>query len=215
MKNKITERQQEIFNFIQAFLSETGYPPTLREIAKKFEMSSTFGVRRHLEALAKKGYLTIESNASRGITLLKTESEKMGLKDSDPDDRFNSIPIVGRVAAGSPILAIENIESSLIIDPSFVKKTDDAFALHVTGDSMINAGINEGDIVIVSPNDNSNNGDIVVAMLDGEVTVKTLEIKNNKIRLIPENKKYTPIEINEINEFKIIGKVKGVLRWLN
>jgi repressor LexA len=215
MKNKITERQQEIFNFIQDFLSETGYPPTLREIAKKFEMSSTFGVRRHLEALAKKGCLTIESNASRGITLLKTESEKMGLKDSDPDDRFNSIPIVGRVAAGSPILAIENIESSLIIDPSFVKKTDDAFALHVTGDSMINAGINEGDIVIVSPNDNSNNGDIVVAMLDGEVTVKTLEIKNNKIRLIPENKKYTPIEINEINEFKIIGKVKGVLRWLN
>lgn len=215
MKSNITEKQQSIYDFIQNFVNETGYPPTLREIAKKFGLSSTYGVKKHLDALVKKGYLNIESYASRGITLLKSQSKNMGLKNSDPNNTFYSIPIVGRVAAGSPILAIENIESALIIDPSFVKKAEDTFALRVTGDSMINAGINEGDIVIVSPIETAGNGDIVVAMLDDEVTVKTLENKNNIIRLIPENEKYKPIEVNDEKEFKLIGKVKGVLRWLS
>lgn len=213
-KNQLTERQQEILKFIQQFLGESGYPPTLREIGKHFQISSTFGVKRHLEALEKKGYLNIESNASRGISLIKDD----GFKDvSYPyrDDAFIKVPVVGRVAAGSPILAMENIEGTVILDPSFIKKADDAFALKVRGDSMIDAGIYEDDLVIVNPNDKGKSGEIIVAMLDDEVTVKRLEKKENKIRLIPENKQFEPIEINKQSKIEIIGKVRGVVRWLN
>jgi repressor LexA len=119
------------------------------------------------------------------------------------------------VAAGSPITAIENIEGNVVIDPTFIKKTEDSFALRVKGDSMINSGIFEGDLVIVIPNKNPANGEIVVAMLDDEVTVKTFENKNNKIRLIPSNDNYGPIEITGNREFSIVGKVVGVVRWLN
>ncbi|HEY7751079.1 MAG TPA: transcriptional repressor LexA, partial [Ignavibacteriaceae bacterium] len=128
---------------------------------------------------------------------------------------YNKIPIVGRVAAGSPILAVENIEGSVVIDPSFIKKPENAFALKVRGDSMINAGIHEGDLVIVSPSERGQTGDIIVAMIDDEATVKTLELKGNDIRLLPANENYKPIEIKNKNEFKIIGKIKGVIRWLN
>ena len=215
MKKELTDRQNKILTFIRDFLRENGFPPTLREIGKAFEISSTFGVKRHLDALEKKGYIRIESNASRGIAILQDDDGINLSTANDQNEFFSKIPIVGRVAAGSPILAMENIEGSVIIDPSFIKTTEDAFALRVRGDSMINAGIFEGDIVIVSPNQKGNNGDIIVAMLDDEVTVKRLEMKNNSIKLIPENKDYRPIEINEKSRFSIIGKVKGVVRWLN
>ena len=215
MKKELTDRQNRILTFIKEFLRENGFPPTLREIGKGFEISSTFGVKRHLDALEKKGYIRIESNASRGIAIIQDEDGMNLSAANDQNEFFSKIPIVGRVAAGSPILAMENIEGSVIIDPSFIKTTEDAFALRVRGDSMINAGIFEGDIVIVSPNQKGNNGDIIVAMLDDEVTVKRLEMKNNSIKLIPENKDYRPIEINEKSRFSIIGKVKGVVRWLN
>jgi len=215
MKKELTDRQSRILTFIKEFLRENGFPPTLREIGKGFEISSTFGVKRHLDALEKKGYIRIESNASRGIAIIQDEDAMNLSAANDQNEFFSKIPIVGRVAAGSPILAMENIEGSVIIDPSFIKTTEDAFALRVRGDSMINSGIFEGDIVIVSPNQNGINGDIIVAMLDDEVTVKRLEIKNNSIKLIPENEDYMPIEINEKSRFSIIGKVKGVVRWLN
>ena len=212
MKNQLTERQQEILSFISQFRDANGYPPTLREIGKKFDISSTFGVKRHLDALVKKGYLNVESNASRGISLIHSLFPG---PNYDRDNEFSKIPIVGRVAAGSPILAIENIEGSVVIDNSFMKRTDDCFALKVKGDSMINAGIFEGDLVIVSPSKESVNGDTVVARLDDEVTVKTFEKKKNKVRLIPENENYDPIEVDDKKEFSIIGKVVGVIRWFN
>jgi repressor LexA len=215
MKNKLTDRQQEILSFISQFREANGYPPTLREIGKKFDISSTFGVKRHLDALVKKGYLNIESNASRGISHIHNISSVQSINFNPVDELFRKIPVVGRVAAGSPILAIENIEGSVVIDHSFMKKSDDCFALKVKGDSMINAGIFEGDLVIVSPNKESVNGDTVVARLDDEVTVKTLEKKNNKIRLIPENENYRPIEVDDEKEFSIVGKVVGVIRWFN
>jgi repressor LexA len=215
MKNKLTDRQQEILSFISQFREANGYPPTLREIGKKFDISSTFGVKRHLDALVKKGYLNIESNASRGISHIHNISSVQSINFNPVDELFRKIPVVGRVAAGSPILAIENIEGSVVIDHSFMKKSDDCFALKVKGDSMINAGIFEGDLVIVSPNKESVNGDTVVARLDDEVTVKTLEKKNNKIRLIPENENYKPIEVDDEKEFSIVGKVVGVIRWFN
>ena len=213
MKKPLTDRQQEILLFIEQFRESVGYPPTLREIGKKFSISSTFGVKRHLDALVKKGYLIIESNTSRGITSVRNDDDKP--KYNYENNVFAKVPIVGRVAAGSPITAIENIEGSVIVDPAFIKKAEDSFALRVKGDSMINSGIFENDLVIVTPNKNPMNGEIVVAMLDDEATVKTFENKNNKIRLIPSNDNYQPIEITTDREFSIVGKVIGVVRWLN
>lgn len=214
-KKQLTDRQEEILNFIQQFLQGNGYPPTLREIGKRFDISSTFGVKRHLDALTKKGYLNILSNASRGITITPNEFESPTTINIDEINNINKIPIVGRVAAGSPITAEENIEGSIVIDPGFLKKDADSFALKVKGDSMIEAGIFEGDLVIISPKATSVSGDIIVARIEDEVTVKVYENKNQQIRLIPQNKMYEPIVIKNKNEFSIVGKVTGVLRWLN
>jgi len=217
MKDQLTDRQEEILNFIKQFRSETGYPPTLREIGKKFDISSTFGVKRHLDALVKKGYLNIESNASRGISFQKDDDNdnKLNLFQLEKDHGFKKIPVVGRVAAGSPILAEENIDGNIVIDSSFTKMADDCFALKVKGDSMVNAGIFEGDVVVVSSKREPVNGDIVVALINDEATVKTYENKNGKIRLIPQNDLYQPIEILNKQEFKLAGKVVGVVRWFN
>jgi len=215
MKDKLTDRQEDILAFIKQFTLESGYPPTLREIGKHFQISSTFGVKRHLDALVKKGFINIESNASRGISFIRKSSDEFIERTIGDDDAFIKIPIIGRVAAGLPINAVENLEGSLVVDPSFLKKAEDAFALRVKGDSMINAGINDKDLVIVSPKEQAKNGDIVVAMLNDEATVKKFEFINNKIRLIAENNAYTPIEVKTEDDFKLIGKVKGVVRWLN
>jgi len=213
-KKQLTDRQEKILCFIQQFQQESGYPPTLREIGKHFGISSTFGVKRHLDALVKKGYLNILGNASRGISINKDE-----LFNPEPINIFekenNKIPIIGRVAAGSPILAEENIEGSVLIDQTFLKKSDNCFALKVKGDSMIDAGIFDGDLVIVSPQVAANNGDIIVARISDEVTVKIYEFKNQVVKLIPQNKDYNPIVVENKEEFSIVGKVTGVLRWLN
>ena len=215
MKNKLTDRQEDILIFIQQFTAENGYPPTLREIGKHFQISSTFGVKRHLEALVKKGHINIESNASRGISMIKKNQEEFPETSFNEESMFLKIPVVGRVAAGLPITAIENMEGSLVVDPTFLKKAEDAFALRIRGDSMINAGINDGDLVIVSPNEEARNGDIIVAMLNDEATVKRFELIDKKIKLIAENSAYSPIEIKSEDNFNLVGKVKGVVRWLN
>jgi repressor LexA len=215
MKNKLTDRQEDILIFIQQFTKENGYPPTLREIGKHFQISSTFGVKRHLEALVKKGHINIESNASRGISMIRKNQDELPETYFNDESIFLKIPVIGRVAAGLPITAIENMEGSLVVDPAFLKRAEDAFALRVKGDSMINVGINDGDLVIVSPNEQARNGDIVVAMLNDEATVKRFELVDKKIKLIAENSAYSPIEIKSEDEFKLIGKVKGVVRWLN
>ncbi|HAB51360.1 MAG: repressor LexA [Ignavibacteria bacterium RIFOXYB2_FULL_35_12] len=215
MKNTLTDRQKDILNFIEQFRNENGYPPTLREIGKRFEISSTFGVKRHLDALVKKGYIAVESNASRGISYLRHEFDNTAVKVIASEDIFTKIPIVGRVAAGTPILAIENIEGSLVIDPSFLKKSGEHFALKVRGDSMIDAGIFDGDFVIVSSRKEALNGEIIVAMVGDEVTVKIYENKVNKVSLIPQNKNYSPIRIDSKSDFSILGKVSGVIRLLN
>ena len=216
LKKELTNRQEEILIFIKEFLYQNGYPPTLRQIGKQFDISSTFGVKRHLDALEKKGYLNIESHASRGISIIKDDNEfSLPSIIRDEDNLLNRVPIIGRVAAGSPILAEENIEGSILIDPSFMGKAKDCFALKVKGDSMINAGIFEDDLVIVSPQSSAHTDEIIVARIDDEVTVKKYFSKGNEIKLIPENDTYSPIIINEENEFTIIGKVTGVVRWLN
>lgn len=208
MSEQLTERQKEILEFIRQFIDETGYPPTLRDISRKFGMSSTFGVQRHIDALTKKGYLSKESNTSRGLCLVRDESSR-----NEPDP-FSQIPIVGRVAAGLPITAMENIEGSLLVDNNFLRHRDNHFALKVKGDSMIDDGIFDGDFVIVSPSVDAHNGEIVVASLLDEVTVKRFSNRNGQIQLLPANKQFSPIIINNLENFTIIGKVVGVMRWL-
>lgn len=215
MKNKLTDRQKEIFNFIKDFIDENGFPPTLREIASHFNMASTFGVKRHLDALKKKGFLSVESFASRAISITK------GIEGLSTQNKFEgnfkilNIPIIGRVAAGSPILSEENIDGTIAIDSSFLSKSRNCFALRVTGDSMVNAGIFDGDLVIVNPDEKVSNNDIVVARVDDEITVKNFEKVGNNFLLIPQNDKYKPIKITSKNNFSLIGKVIGVIRWFN
>ncbi|PIW70081.1 MAG: transcriptional repressor LexA [Ignavibacteriales bacterium CG12_big_fil_rev_8_21_14_0_65_30_8] len=210
MSKNITDRQKEILDFIQNFKELNGYPPTLREIGKFFNISSTFGVKRHLDALVKKGYLNVESNASRGISIVRDQNT------NNSNNNSKEIPIVGRVAAGIPITSYENLEGTVSIDSSFFKREDEEnFALKVKGDSMIEEGIFEGDLLVITPQKTANNYDIIVAMVDGEATVKTYINKNKTITLLPANKNYSPIVIESKQDFSIIGKVKGVLRWMN
>ena len=209
MKNQLTDRQKEILDFIKEYLGFNGYPPTLREIAKQFNIASTFGIKRHLDALQKKGYLSVESFASRAISLTENPTEK------NQQNNSVEIPVVGRVAAGYPIMSEENIEGSISIQSGLLKNKSEIFGLKVKGESMKNAGIFEGDIIIVNQQKDAVNGDIVVALLDNEATVKRFLIKNNKITLMPENENYNPIEVNNSDEFSIIGKVMGVFRWFN
>jgi repressor LexA len=211
MKKELTDRQQEILDFIQEYISIKGFPPTFREIAKHFNMASTFGVKRHIDALVKKGFLSNESKTSRTLSILSD-----GLnKSKQIFDNIIGIPIVGRVAAGQPILAEENIEGNLLLDAAMVKAKTECFGLKVRGDSMINAGIFEGDLVIVSPQQNAVNGDIVVALLHDEATMKRFIVNENIIYLMPENERYQPIEVNQREDFSIIGKVIGVFRTYN
>lgn len=229
MKTELTERQKEILNFIQKFLQKSGYPPTIREIGKEFKISSTFGVKRHLDALVKKGYLSIDNNISRGLSLRNVP--EVVLPEADvtakganvlisvvPDiirAEIQYLPVVGRVAAGFPITAIENIEGNIPVDSSLIRKNPDCFALRVKGDSMINAGIFEGDLVIVSPQKFANNGEIVVALIGDEATVKRFHRQGDEIVLIAENTNYQPIIINNREDFSIVGRVIGIQRWYN
>jgi len=216
MKKNLTDRQNEILNFIQQFRDEVGYPPTLREIGKKFGISSTFGVKRHLDALVKKGFLSVESNASRGIAVLDIESgEVENIRKLEESQLFSRIPVIGRVAAGTPVTAIENVEGNIIVDSTFLKRAENCYALKVKGDSMINIGIFEGDYVIVSSVSDASHNEIVVALLEDEATVKRFYKNDKDVMLIPENEKYLPIDLTNNENCSIIGKVIGVVRWFN
>ncbi len=210
MKKELTERQKEILEFISQFIENNGYPPTLREIGANFNIASTNGVKRHLSALEKKGYLSIESNASRALSVV-------GADDSVESSNENThvVPIIGRVAAGYPILAEENIEGKLALDAGLFKFKPGSFALKVRGDSMVNAGIFENDVVVITPEKEARNGEIIVALLNDEATLKRYVKQNNDWFLMPENENYTPISVKGREDFSIVGKVKAVIRTFN
>jgi len=211
MKTELTERQNSIYQFIKEYIDFNSYPPTYREIGTQFGIASTFGVKRHIDALIKKGFLNIGENSSRTISLTANMKENIQPQQSNTIE----IPIIGRVAAGQPILAEENIEGTFNIQSSLINGKADCFALKVKGDSMINAGIFEGDVVIVNPQKDANNGEIVVALLDNEATLKRYKRIDGNISLIPENDNYSPIAINKSDNFSIVGKALGVFRWYN
>lgn len=206
MKRILTKRQQEILDFIESFIQKRGYPPTLREIGNEFGISSTNGVRVNLAALEKKKYIIRRPWLSRGIELIYAP------KGHQTDVEVGYVPIIGKVAAGEPIFAAENIEGMLAIDDSFLP-TKKVFALKVKGDSMIGAGIIDGDFVLARRQHNAEPGDIAVFIIGDEITVKRYDLKGDKVLLIPENEAYeTRIIKKNSADLQIAGKVVGLLR---
>jgi len=195
---KLTQRQQQVLDIVKSHIEETGYPPTRADIARELGFKSANAAEEHLKALARKGAIEMIAGASRGIRLPES----------------SGIPIVGRVAAGSPILAEEHIEDYCDLSPSFFKPRADYF-LEVRGDSMIDVGIFDGDLLAVHATETVKNGDIVVARIDDEVTVKRLQRGREKYRLqlLPENDDYEPIVVDLREQvFAIEGLSVGVVR---
>lgn len=202
--SKLSPRQQAILDYIQQNVQEKGYPPSVREIGEAVGLASSSTVHGHLSRLEKKGYIRRDPTKPRAIELLK---QKDGAKT-----KIDSVmvPLVGKVTAGEPITAIENIEDYYPIPRKWVGDDHSAFLLSVQGDSMINAGILDGDYVVVRKQSTAENGDIVVAMTqDGEATVKRFFKEDNHIRLQPENDQLQPIRLPQVI---ILGKVVSLIR---
>lgn len=195
----LTKRQQQILDFIQQFSADAGFPPTAAEIAEAMQVRSVNGIRDHLQALARKGAIELIPNASRGIRVLS-------------DNASSGLPIVGRVAAGSPILAHEHIESHLPVAAElFHHKAD--YLLRVTGMSMRDAGILDGDLLAVRQTQDVHNGQIVVARIGDEVTVKRLQLRDQKALLEPANPDFETLVVDLSEQaFNIEGVVVGVIR---
>jgi repressor LexA len=197
----LTKRQKEIFDFIGRYAAKTGYPPTVREIGKAVGLHSSSTVHAHLANLEKIGLLRRDPSKPRAIEVLFDRAKKTIRSDS-------GLPLVGQVAAGEPILAEENIEEYLEI-PDVIGGEDGDYILQVRGESMKNAGILEGDYVIVRPADDAGDGEIVVALIGDEATVKRFFRESDHIRLQPENEAMEPILTTEA---KVLGRVVGVFR---
>jgi repressor LexA len=197
----LTPRQQEVYRYIEERINREGQPPTIREIGDSFGITSTNGVRCLLAALIRKGYIAKSAAVSRGIRLVKES-----LTDAV------MIPLVGEVPAGQPLTAEENISGRLVVDRSFVP-TGDLFSLRVRGESMKNAGIFDGDFVLVRKQSSADAGDIVVAIIGDEATVKRYFPERKRVRLQPENEAFGPIVVErDTPGFYLAGKVVGLLR---
>ena len=194
-----TKRQKEVLDFIAGYIHNHTYPPTIREVADFFSISVK-GAHDHLGALRKKGLLKPGDKKSRTIELVR----------SDEAEDFAEIPILGAVAAGRPILAIENMDGSIKMHRSFLKNTEKYFALRVKGDSMQDAGIMDGDIAIIEQQNMVRNGEIAVVMLDESVTLKTFYRENARVKLLPENSKYSPIYCSR--DVRVLGRLTNILR---
>jgi len=201
---KITDKQREILEYIKEEILHKGYPPAVREICKAVNLKSTSSVHSHLETLEKNGYIRRDPTKPRAIEII--------------DDTFNltrrevvNVPMIGRVAAGQPILAVENVENYFPI-PTELMPNSQTFMLRVSGESMINAGIFDGDSILVEQQSTARNGDMVVALVDDSATVKTFYKENGYIRLQPENDTMEPIIVSDC---RILGRVFGVFRLFN
>ncbi len=195
----LNTQEERVLDYIKEQIRLTGYPPSVREICAALGFKSTSSAHQYISRLAEKGYISKKDLKTRAIKVVGAESTI-------------SVPIVGKVAAGEPILAQENVEDYFSIGESFFTQDslkNDNFILKVQGESMINAGINNGDYIIVTKQDTARNGQIVVAMIDGEATVKTFYKEKDHVRLQPENDTMSPIIVKDV---QIIGKVIGLFR---
>jgi repressor LexA len=201
MPEELTKRQQQILQFIHDFMQKHGIPPSIREIAKKMNIKSPRGVAKHLHAIERKGHIQRHAGMQRGI---KVSNVSIG----------RETPILGRIAAGSPILAVENIEGSLMLDAAF-SKLGQTFFLRVKGMSMKDAGIFDGDLVLVKQQPTAEQGDIVAAIVNEEATVKYFKKRNNTVTLEPANDEFKPILVKETDQFSIAGKIIAALRVID
>lgn len=202
---KISPKQTEILEYIKSEIINRGFPPTVRDICDAVNLKSTSSVHSHLETLEKNGYIRRDPTKPRAIEIV--------------DDNFNltrrelvNVPVVGRVAAGEPILAVENVETYFPIPAEFMPNTQ-TFILNVTGESMINAGILDGDQILVQQQSTAENGEIVVALIADSATVKTFYKEDGHYRLQPENDHMDPIIVH--GDLQILGKVIGVFRFFH
>lgn len=216
----LKEREQKILNYMKEEIRTKGYPPTVREICAALGIKSASTAHKDIENLVRQGYLVKDPSKPRALMVVDPLSGKHSGKEAEHHDDYDishnivSIPVVGNVAAGTPILAEENIEEFFPIPAQYATGGTN-YMLHVRGESMIEAGIMDGDLILVQQTETASNGEIVVAMLDGfesEATVKTFYKENGHIRLQPENSSMSPIIVKDV---KILGKVKGVFRYFN
>ena len=199
---KITSKQQQILDYIKQEILNRGYPPTVREICETVNLKSTSSVHSHLETLEKNGYIRRDPTKPRAIEICDDSFQMVRTE-------MVSLPVIGRVAAGTPILAEQNIEEYFPVPADVVPKGE-SFILNVHGDSMINAGIFDGDRIFVNSCNTARNGEMIVALIDDSATVKTFYRENGHIRLQPENDTMDPIIVNDC---QILGKVFGVFRF--
>ncbi len=223
----LTERQLEVLRFIGRQIDDAGYPPTIREIGEALEIRSTNGVNDHLKALERKGYLTRDPAKSRALIPTSAAREVLGEGGASnvvpftktaarPGARLVEIPIVGRVAAGQPILAQERIEDTVHVDAFLLGTNKKVYGLRVQGDSMIGDGILPGDYIFVKKQLDADDGEIVVAMIDDEATVKRVYFEGDRVRFQPSNPRMAPIYVRQ-SDFRstmILGVVVGIYRKL-
>jgi repressor LexA len=203
-----TEKQQKILDVIREFTAEMGYPPSVREIGERVGLSSSSTVQSHLKTLERHGLLRRDPTKPRALVPADMVLRSVSARDDRPESV--SLPVLGRVAAGVPITATENLEETFVLPASFVKRNG-AFMLRVKGDSMIEAAILDGDLIVVDPRPNAENGEIVVAMIDGEATVKRFYREAGRVRLQPENRDMAPIYADDVT---VVGRVEAVVRRL-
>jgi len=206
-ENGLTPRQTKILLAIKEAMETNGYPPSMREIGEAAGLSSPSSVKYQLEALEAKGWIRRDPSRGRALEVLTPGDERF--EDIKPE-RTHNVPLVGRIAAGGPILAEQNVEEVFPLPASLVGE-DDLFMLKVVGDSMIDAAICDGDFVVIRSQKDANKGEIVAAMIDGEATVKTFSKRSGQIWLLPANDSYQPIDGNQA---EILGVVTAVLRSL-
>ena len=201
MEKPATERQRRILEVIRAFTAEHGYPPSVREIGELVGLSSSSTIHAHLKALERRGLISRDPTKPRALRTGGTPAAGDVL----------ILPVLGRVAAGVPITAQEDIEGEFVLPTAFLPRASDGFMLRVQGDSMVEAAILDGDLIVVRPQRSAENGEIIVAMLDGEATVKRFYREAERVRLQPENRAMTPIYASDV---EIVGRVEAVVRRL-
>lgn len=214
MNKKLNDKQQQILDFVNSQVEEKGYPPSVREICSAVGFKSTSTVHGYLEKLEKSGLILKDPTKPRALRVVGSNKKTYIREHNEPNDYYSrkelvDIPIVGKVTAGQPILAVENIEDTFPLPVDFVQNST-AFMLKVRGDSMVEAGILDKDMVLVRQQATANNGDIVVAMIGDEATVKTFYKEKGYVRLQPQNQYMDPIIVRE--NLTILGKVIGVFR---
>lgn len=202
MAKGLTRRQESIIEFVSDYVARQGYPPSIREIGSHFQIGSLRGVTVHLDALERKGYIE-RSNTPRSIRVTHSKYQA--------NQKVCMLPLLGSIAAGTPILAEQNVEDMIPVPSEMVRNVQDAYLLRVRGDSMVGEGIMPRDLVVIKPQQTANHGDLVAVLIGDDATVKRISFDRDAVRLMPANPDYAPIVI-DTEDAKVLGRVVGLIR---